>query len=1063
MRVNHRLILGFILMLSTSLISLSARATGNEDGKDNTENALPAQPTESEEICESVLGMPRGKIVVRHDGLSHAHAELGLKDAVEARDALHKLGVPTPPHQIIFAPEQQLNILTATGVLPMPHAISGAEIYRAISSGEALGVLEFAWPGGQPTSFNGCSTCRSYYSNMTSMRDNRPIYLHVGGHNHIFMKSHLMRKRNVDPIAASEGLAKELETQYDRKGFEEVSLFFQYLHVSSQLQDYVDGTFEDPDDLAPAASAMKEVEIKKADGNWSFLNSDKKVLRAPWERSPSVLQYMVNNLSSRIPSYKRELLKKFELTNRVYPAVALQKFVHEGWATFLMMLGQKHGSWTTDRDVWDFARLIQGVVGPQIKIDQPYSFGVRGYYHLYQRFMRQPHLAGLSDLAKDILFVKEIDQLVETMTDADFINRVVDDEFVNKHNLSLVRQGSAEELDAVWQDLQSKGVPQEKWPKGVVISRSADRIRRHIIRRVGMKKNPSMAVVNPNLANPFQLNLEQRVIEDAPLEPISAAQVFFAQSQVTEMPVSATFLLSDRWLEGASKPTGTIPVRMEVIPDGRVRIFKRNTVDLLAKDAKEEELTALSKKLQEAIDYYKTDQGFSFSDKVIDEDQKRWEQMFPKLIDEEVAKANVKPLEGLVDYAPTAARAIMLFSKLVKARFAKQMEAAFQGKLKLKFGPKGVKLPLIPMTPHLQYDREHLQALASTQPPAPMDTIKQRLASLQIGHDADDGSLIGPVGGSVGDPVQIPPGGGGQGSGNGEGEEGDGSEVTVPTELYRKLLALQFEIPNPRETDGEIPMDKTIRMGQRRDPSEEPLWDKMTADALVKGIVARRARGQGNNLAKVSLADVIREGFGKLDEDDYIIRSKRDIPVPSFDAVVVVNVDLTGSMQGHRLELAKIYVYNVRELFKAIYPQVRFHYVGFDSSAKEYPESKIWDVYLGGSTQYAPAAKLTKEILSKYPMGRWNHYVLFVGDSELFDLQGFMSEFANLQKTLQYFALVTTRDPGDPDPTDSYGLRQSLRDYKSKWKWIGATQINDQDEIFRGLQDLFPKGGKFKD
>jgi hypothetical protein len=58
---------------------------------------------------------------------------------------------------------------------------------------------------------------------------------------------------------------------------------------------------------------------------------------------------------------------------------------------------------------------------------------------------------------------------------------------------------------------------------------------------------------------------------------------------------------------------------------------------------------------------------------------------------------------------------------------------------------------------------------------------------------------------------------------------------------------------------------------------------------------------------------------------------------------------------------------------------------------------------------------------------------------------------------------LVSRDPGDPDPSDDYGLRQALRGYKSKWKWIGAIQINDQDEIFRGLGDLFPKGGNFKD
>ncbi len=188
----------------------------------------PIDEERSREICERALQKTKGEIIVRHDGLSQEYAAEGLKDAIAAREVLNKLGIPTPPHQIIFAPERQLNILTATGLLPVPHAISGAEIYRAITSGSSLGVLEFAQPGGLPASHAGCATCRSYYSNMTSLRDQRPIYFHVGGHNHVFLKSLLFRKRNVDPIAASEVFAQEMEDQYKRHGEEEVSLFYHY-------------------------------------------------------------------------------------------------------------------------------------------------------------------------------------------------------------------------------------------------------------------------------------------------------------------------------------------------------------------------------------------------------------------------------------------------------------------------------------------------------------------------------------------------------------------------------------------------------------------------------------------------------------------------------------------------------------------------------------------------------------------------------------------------------------------------------------------------------------------
>jgi hypothetical protein len=391
------------------------------------------------------------------------------------------------------------------------------------------------------------------------------------------------------------------------------------------------------------------------------------------------------------------------------------------------------------------------------------------------------------------------------------------------------------------------------------------------------------------------------------------------------------------------------------------------------------------------------------------------------------------------------------------------MDAAFQGKLRLKFGANGVRLPLIPMTPHLAYDSKYIEAMNAKIPPAPIDTVDRRatnmIASLSV--DADDGSLVAPIPGqSVGDPVRLPPNGGGNGKGKpgpGEGDEDESNDITIPTNLYRQLLAKHFEIPNTRMTDGETPMMRELRMGERRDPSEEPMWEKMVGDALVKGLIARRAKGEKSPLAKVSPATLIREGFKKLDEDDYIIRSKRDIPLPSFDAVVVLNIDLSGSMQGHRLQLVKNFAYNIRELFRSVYPDVKFHYVGLDSKAKEYSEKEIWNVDRGGSTEYAPAMQETKKILSKYPYSRWNRYVFFAGDSELFDLAKFMKEFHEMKNSLQYFGLVVTRDPDEPKGIDSNGLRAALDASKQEWKWIGITQINDQPEIFDGLRDLFPK------
>lgn len=1052
-RACTRLLLGLLLAAGSV-----ASATGLKTDQAQTDHER------SEFICTEVLnGTEKGDIIVRHDGLSKEYAEQGRKDAEAARDVLQKLGVPTPPHQIIFAPERQLNILSATGVLPFPHAISGAQIFEAMRKGSNLGVLEFAQPGGHTGGHSGCSTCRSYYSNTTALHEQRPIYFHVGGHNHVFLRSLISRMRNTDPIAASDTFAKKMEEMYQTHGVEPVSLFFHYLNVAAQLQDYQDGTFTSPDELTPQKSAMQEVPVQQGSGNWAFMNGAKKEKRYPWERTPSVLQFEAANLPPQIAPYKRELTAAYEAVVRVYPAVMAQKFVHEGWATFLMMLGQKHSKWNSDKDVFDFARVVSGAAGGPLNVGQPYSMGLACFNHLYQRFKRGPELKGLNELATDALFVKYIDSLLPTLTDSRLFELVIDQEFVDRHKLTLARHGTPEEMAEHVERAKAAGVPEDKLPNGLLISKSADRIRNKIIRQVGVKDIPGFLVVNPAMGNPYQLTLEQRVVEDKPLEPVSAAQVLFAQTQVTELPVSATMLLSGRFLP--SPVPGTFAARMEVRPDGRVRVFKRATMNALTPNVQEDELPSLSAQLNGAVDYYRTDQSFSFSDKVNEEDERRWEQMFPKMIGEEVAKANLNSVGAVVDYAPTAARAIMEFSKLLKARFARQMEAAMQGKLKLKFGPNGVKMPLVPMSPNLQYDQEHKSD--KPQQLAPVDTIQGRAANMMANFsaDIDDGSLMGPSGGSVGDPTRLPPQGGGGGASKsgkdqGEEEESQPEEVTIPANLYRQILAMHFEIPNARETDGETTMMKDIRMGERRDSSEEPLWEKMAADALVKAIIARRAKGDKNPYASTPAAQLIREGFAKLDEEDYIIRSKREVPIPSFDAVVLVFVDLSGSVQGNRLEMIRNMVWNVRELFRAVYPDVKFRYIGHSDKAKEYTEKEIWDAFMSGGTYHTPPVKLAKDILKQYPMARWNRYAIFAGDGETADLQSFMKEFAEIQPTLQHMGLIVARDPGEEPGADPNGMRAAFEAYKTKWPWITQTQVEETGQIFRGLGDLYGKKSK---
>ena len=274
--------------------------------------------------------------------------------------------------------------------------------------------------------------------------------------------------------------------------------------------------------------------------------------------------------------------------------------------------------------------------------------------------------------------------------------------------------------------------------------------------------------------------------------------------------------------------------------------------------------------------------------------------------------------------------------------------------------------------------------------------------------------------------------------------------------MYGELLSELLELPNIRRTEGtEMNLDLS-RRGSARRTNGNILWDQTVLNAVEKARALRKASGLPYD-SSVSMIELIQESLKLIDPTDYTVSDSTPEPQPDFDAVMVIAIDMTGSMTGERITTVKNLIYNLKALLKAKYKNVILRYVAFSDHAIEMSESEVFSKFMGGGTAYAPAVVKTKQILDEYPNSRFNKYALFSGDGETPDGPEFARELSNIKEDLQYAGFTATNTEAG-----AAAVIQPLKQLQNEWGWLGVTSLNHNSEIFRALQDLFPHGGKLK-
>lgn len=254
------------------------------------------------------------------------------------------------------------------------------------------------------------------------------------------------------------------------------------------------------------------------------------------------------------------------------------------------------------------------------------------------------------------------------------------------------------------------------------------------------------------------------------------------------------------------------------------------------------------------------------------------------------------------------------------------------------------------------------------------DTVSIPIPQIDIPRFKLDGSKGGGVGsgdGEAGDPVS------GQGQkGQGGGEAGDqpgehALEVEITFDEFVQIMAEELELPNiePKGDDQIESLKGSYRGINKFGPNSLRHFKRSYKEALKRQISS-----------------------GEYDPEDPVIipirsdlrfRYREEVPQPVTNAVIILMMDVSGSMEDEQKEIVRITSFWIDTWLRNHYKGLVTRYIIHDTVAKEVDKETFFRIRESGGTVISSAYKLCAEMIRKdYPADLWNIYPFHFSDGD---------------------------------------------------------------------------------
>jgi len=335
-----------------------------------------------------------------------------------------------------------------------------------------------------------------------------------------------------------------------------------------------------------------------------------------------------------------------------------------------------------------------------------------------------------------------------------------------------------------------------------------------------------------------------------------------------------------------------------------------------------------------------------------------------------------------------------------------------------------------------------------------------------------------------GDRIERPKGGGGGGGGSQASDSGEGDDDFVfhlSKEEFMQVFFDDLALPNlARTTLAETPEFKTHRAGYSSDGTPNNLHVVRSMRGAIGrrialGSDARRellaleerlielqtaAGDHAEAIAEVEAAiAVLRARIGRipyLDPIDLRYRSRVRVPVPTAKAVMFCLMDVSGSMDEARKDLAKRFFILLYLFLTRHYERIDIVFIRHHTQAQEVDEQNFFHSTETGGTVVSSALVLMEEIArARYPTSEWNIYGAQASDGDNWHHDsGRCRELLanNILPLCRYFAYVQVAE-------EEQNLWDEYSALSAEAKAFAIRKVTEASQIYPVFRDLFKKEG----
>jgi sporulation protein YhbH len=286
------------------------------------------------------------------------------------------------------------------------------------------------------------------------------------------------------------------------------------------------------------------------------------------------------------------------------------------------------------------------------------------------------------------------------------------------------------------------------------------------------------------------------------------------------------------------------------------------------------------------------------------------------------------------------------------------------------------------------------------------------------------------------------PGAGPNGAGNEPGAED--YEVWMDMAEVEELLFAELALPRlkpKKETDAEVSDYRfdTIAI-------KGPQVDKRYT--LRRALLRNAIQG--------------KKGLENFEKDDLRYMSYREKPRPKSKAVMFLAMDVSGSMDERKKQIARLFDYWTVRFLRHRYDTVEIIFISHTTDAREVTEHEFFNRVESGGTKISSAYRLIQRIQKeRFPTSEWNIYVMHASDGDNWQLDNqevhaAITELCKVCSLVGYLEITDSQMSGwgyRPSQT----LTKTMEKMGSPGKEFMTAEVATEQDIWGAIKHFFQK------